>query len=100
MAIISEIIQVDEEKCINCHQCIAVCPVKYCNDSGGDFVKLNSDLCIGCGECLNVCTHEARIAIDDFDEFMMDVKAGVNIVAIAAPAIASNFPNNYLHFNG
>ncbi len=100
MAIISQIIKVDEEKCINCHQCIAVCPVKYCNDSGGDFVKLNSDLCIGCGECLNVCTHEARIAIDDFDEFMMDVKAGVNIVAIAAPAIASNFPNNYLHFNG
>lgn len=24
------VIAVDEDKCVNCHMCIAVCPVKYC----------------------------------------------------------------------
>jgi len=100
MLSLSKLIQVDEEKCINCHQCIAVCPVKYCNDGSGETVKLNADLCIGCGECLSACTHSARIIIDDFDIFMRDISAGENIVAIVAPAVASNFPNNYLHLNG
>ena len=97
---LSPIIHVDESKCINCHQCIAVCPVKYCNDGSGDYVKLNSDLCIGCGECLTACTHGARTIIDDFDLFLNDVENGVNIVAIIAPAVASNFPDEYLQLNG
>ena len=97
---LSPIIHVDESKCTNCHQCIAVCPVKYCNDGSGDFVRLNSDLCIGCGECLTACTHDARILIDDFDHFMVDVRKGEKIVAIVAPAVASNFPDEYLQLNG
>lgn len=100
MISLPQLIHVDEEKCINCHQCIAVCPVKYCNDSGGDYVKLNSDLCIGCGECLTACTHDARILLDDFDHFKNDIKLEKNIVAIVAPAATSNFPNKYLHLNG
>ena len=97
---LSQLIHVNEENCINCHQCIAVCPVKYCNDGSGDYVKLNAELCIGCGECLTACTHDARTLIDDFDLFLNDINSGQNIVAIAAPAVASNFPNNYLHLNG
>ena len=38
------VINVDKEKCCNCHRCIAVCPVKLCNDGSGDFVTLNPDL--------------------------------------------------------
>lgn len=97
---LSPIIHVDEEKCINCHQCIAVCPVKYCNDGIGDYVKLNSDLCIGCGECLTACTHEARILVDDFEKFIVNAQKGERIVAVVAPAVASNFPNEYLQLNG
>ena len=43
-----QIIDVDSEKCTNCHACIAVCPVKYCNDAS-DIEKgiiVNPDLCI------------------------------------------------------
>ncbi|MBN1518935.1 MAG: 4Fe-4S binding protein [Spirochaetales bacterium] len=29
------VIGVDKDKCVNCHMCIAVCPVKYCID--GDW---------------------------------------------------------------
>ena len=93
------LIHVDESKCVNCHQCIAVCPVKFCNDASGDYVKLNADICIGCGECLTACTHGARTLIDDFDQFFIDVQFH-NIVAIVAPAVASNFPDQYLELNG
>ena len=42
------VIFVDKEKCVNCHRCITVCPVKICNNGAGDFVTINHDLCIGC----------------------------------------------------
>jgi len=83
------VITVDEEKCVNCHRCIAVCPAKMCNDGSGDVVKLNSDLCLGCGECLDACTHGARVAVDDSRDFFADLASGVKMVAIVAPAAAA-----------
>lgn len=80
------VIEIDREKCCNCHRCIAVCPVKICNDGSGDFVSINHDLCIGCGECIEACSHGARRGLDDIDAFFADVKAGVPIVAVEGPA--------------
>lgn len=96
---LSKIIDVDKEKCVNCHTCIAVCPMKYCNDGIGDVVDLIADRCIGCGECIRACKHEARIGIDDFKEFLEAVEKKEKLVAIAAPAIAANFPEEYLNIN-
>jgi len=97
---LKKVIEVDKEKCINCHRCISSCPVKYCNDGSGDHVTINEDLCIGCGECLKACTHEARVIIDDFDIFMKAIQNREKIVAVVAPAIAAEFPETYLNFNG
>lgn len=96
---LAKVIDVVEEKCVNCHACIAVCPVKLCNDGSGDTVKIDSDRCIGCGECIRACTHEARVGIDDFEKFLDAVHRREKLVAIAAPAIAANFPNQYLQIN-
>jgi iron only hydrogenase large subunit-like protein len=74
--------------------------VKFCNDGSGDYVSIDENLCIGCGNCLKACTHDARYIIDDFDDFINDVKSDKNMVAILAPAVASNFPNQYLQMNG
>ena len=41
------VIHVDKDKCINCHACIAVCPVKTCNDGSGAYVNLHAKSCIG-----------------------------------------------------
>jgi signal transduction histidine kinase/CheY-like chemotaxis protein/iron only hydrogenase large subunit-like protein len=95
-----QIIYVDKDKCANCHACIAVCPVKICNDGSGAYVNLNSNTCIGCGRCLSACTHGARYFADDFEAFMRDVAAGQKMVAITAPSAVSNFPNQYLRLNG
>lgn len=98
-----QVIYVDEEKCVNCHQCISVCPVKFANDGSGDHVTLNADRCIGCGECVKVCddnNHFARSGRDDAYEFIEDSKKGYKFVAVVAPAIASNFPKQYKNING
>ncbi len=97
---LSKVVEVDQENCVNCHRCIAVCPVKYCNDGSGDHVTINDDLCIGCGECLKACTHNARMIVDDFQLFLKSIKNKEKIVAIVAPAVAANFPDTYLNFNG
>ncbi|MGE5707307.1 MAG: [Fe-Fe] hydrogenase large subunit C-terminal domain-containing protein, partial [Bacteroidota bacterium] len=96
----SHVIEVLAERCVNCHACIRVCPAKYCNDASGEAVVINHDLCIGCGACLKACTHGARRRIDDFDAFLAGVNRGERVVAIAAPAVASNFPGQFLRLNG
>lgn len=94
------VINVDKDKCCNCHRCISVCPVKLCNDGSGNFVSLNSDLCIGCGSCIEACTHGARTGIDDAPLFFTELKKGTPIIAIVAPAVAVNFKGRDLELNG
>jgi len=97
-----EIIKVDKEKCVNCHLCIGVCPVKYCNDASNEKegIKINSNLCIGCGSCIKACTHEARTFIDDTEKFIEDLKNGVKIGTIVAPAVDVNFPHQLKNLLG
>lgn len=90
---------VDNEKCVNCHACIAACPVKFCNDGSGDFVSVNPYMCIGCGSCIKHCLHKARYWIDDFDLLIEDLAAGHKIVTIVAPSVVANFPNTWLNLN-
>ena len=97
---LTPVIRIDEKKCINCYACMVICPVKYCMDGSGDKLQINHDICIGCGNCINACTHKARNFIDDTDRFMNDLKQGVKIIAVAAPAVASFFPDRFLNLNG
>lgn len=97
---LSPVINVDKDKCCNCHQCIDICPVKLCNDGSGDYVTLNHDLCIGCGACIEACTHGARSGIDDSQQFFDELSKGTPIVAIVAPAVAVNFKGQDLELNG
>jgi len=97
---LTPVIRIDEEKCINCYSCIVICPVKYCMDGSGEKLQINADICIGCGNCINACTHKARSLIDDTNRFMDDLKQNKKIIAVAAPAVASFFPDQFLNLNG
>ncbi len=94
------VIAVDKDKCVNCHMCIAVCPVKYCIDGSGEKVSINADLCIGCGSCVKACTQKARYILDDAELFFQAIGHGEKIVAIVAPAVVSSFPGQYRRFLG
>ncbi len=96
---LSPVIRVDDEKCVNCHQCISVCPIKFCMDGSGEIIKLNHELCIACGNCITACTHEARLTMDDFSEFLEDVNKKP-MVAIVAPAVSATFKDDMLRVNG
>lgn len=94
-----EIIGIKEENCTNCHQCIAVCPVKICSNGSGDVIKFNNSLCIGCGRCIEACIKShggkieksARFAIDDAQLFEADLPTQ-DIIALLAPSATGNFP--------
>ncbi len=93
-----EVIGIKEENCINCHQCIAVCPVKICSDGSGEVVKFNNQLCIGCGRCIEACIKShggiveksARFPIDDTPRLCEDLLEK-DIIALVAPSAQSNF---------
>ena len=97
---LSKVIDVNADKCQNCHACITACPSKFCNDGSGDHVKINDDLCIGCGQCLSACTWGARTILDDTDAFFNDLNCGTPMVTIIAPAVAASFPHTYMNLNG
>ena len=94
------VIGIDDAKCTNCHKCISVCPVKFCNDGHGDIVSLNHDMCIGCGNCIHACEHSARFPVDDIEAFIRDLASGVPMVAIVAPASVVSFPGTFYNLNG
>lgn len=94
------VISVKEELCLGCHRCLAVCPVKFCNDGSSGTVKIDPQLCLGCGTCVLTCPHGAREGIDDFPTFFQDLRAGVEMVAIVAPAVGCSFDGKFEHLLG
>lgn len=100
--ILSPVIAVDKEKCRNCHACIRVCPAKFCNNGGpeDDFIDVDQNLCIGCGACVQACPHGARKILDDTDVFLNAIKQKQKIIALVAPAAATNFPGKLKNLIG
>ncbi|MDR0363135.1 MAG: methyl-accepting chemotaxis protein [Planctomycetota bacterium] len=100
------LVVVDSAKCKSCHVCIAVCPVKFCNNGREDSVTVNPDLCLGCGACFAACPHGARRGVDGSDEWRGIMRERRPYVAFVAPSAASNFPDllpnlvGWLHASG
>lgn len=97
MAVILEIIQLFEDKCVGCNKCIGKCPVEQANSchikDGKNVVHINSDRCIVCGNCIEVCDHDARGYRDDTEIFFADLNKGQKISVIVAPSIGYNLEN-------
>ena len=52
-------IDVDEEKCIGCGECVEVCPSDVYEIQDEKSVVVNEEECVGCESCLEVCEQEA-----------------------------------------
>ena len=89
-----ELVKIDPEKCVNCHKCIAVCPVKLCNDaSSNEHVSIVHEGCIFCGQCIEACDHEARYFEDDFEDFVSN--SHKEVAFVVAPAVAASWGDDY-----
>ncbi|MDR2468416.1 MAG: hypothetical protein LBD22_05595 [Spirochaetaceae bacterium] len=88
-------VNVDRDKCNNCHACISACPVKACIDGSGYRIDIIHERCLGCGSCIVACRRHARTVADDTDAFFEDIDNGVPIVAMIAPSAVTAFADIY-----
>jgi NAD-dependent dihydropyrimidine dehydrogenase PreA subunit len=59
-------VEVDEEKCIGCEECVNICPVDVYEMKDEKSVPVNAEECIGCESCVEVCEQEA-ITVTEVD---------------------------------
>lgn len=83
------------ENCVGCNRCLRVCPIDEANIAsqrdGKNIVEVDGTKCIACGACLAACQHGSRNFVDDTARFFNDLRSGVPISIIAAPAFKTNF---------
>ena len=87
------------DKCIGCNKCIKVCSaIGACiavEDEGEARIVVDGTKCVACGSCLDVCEHGARDFRDDTERFFEDLKNGMPISLLVAPAFRANYPERY-----
>ncbi|QOX64830.1 4Fe-4S dicluster domain-containing protein [Anoxybacterium hadale] len=59
-------IHIDAERCINCMQCVKVCPFQVLEGGGGKPECIRENLCIQCLHCAAACPREA-VSLDDLN---------------------------------
>ena len=87
------------DKCIGCNKCIRECScMGACiaeEEDGKARIIVDEDKCIACGACIDACEHNAREFNDDTERFFEDLKKGVKISILLAPAFKANYPREY-----
>lgn len=89
------------ENCVGCNKCINVCSAMGAcvstesDETGRSRINVDPERCVGCGACFDACEHNAREYMDDTDRFLADLKAGVPISLLIAPAFQANYPDEY-----
>ena len=92
------------DNCIGCNRCIKACSSMGANvavERGrGNVIDVDPARCIACGACLDACEHNAREYEDDVERFFDDLKKGVKISVLIAPAFLANYPREYEKYLG
>lgn len=98
---------IDQEKCIKCGKCKAICPydaishqVRPCaaacgvnaikDDERGRAV-IDNDLCVSCGQCMVNCPFGAIADKSQIFQLIKAMKSGRKIIAQVAPAFVGQF---------
>ncbi len=82
-------VQLDEELCKGCINCIKRCPTQAIRVRNGKAC-ITKKFCIDCGECIRICPHHAKKATYDPLSVMNDYEY---TVALPAPSLYGQFNN-------
>jgi formate hydrogenlyase subunit 6/NADH:ubiquinone oxidoreductase subunit I len=65
-----KLIELDQEKCLNCGSCVALCPVEAITLAEDLSVKFNKDKCLGstCSACVDACPARAIKSVKNNSE--------------------------------
>ena len=100
---------IDQEKCIRCGKCKAICPydaithqVRPCaaacgvnaikNDSLGR-AQIDNEICVSCGQCMVSCPFGAIADKSQIFQLIRAIQSGRKIIAQVAPAFVGQFGN-------
>lgn len=87
------------DNCIGCNKCIRECScMGACiatEENRAARIVVDPDRCIACGACIDACEHNAREFNDDTERFFEDLKKGIKISILLAPAFKANYPSEY-----
>ena len=99
---------IDQDKCIHCGRCKAVCPydaiahkerpceracgVKAIESDEQGRASINQDKCVSCGMCLVNCPFGAIVDKGQIFQLIQSIKRGDEVIAIVAPAFINQFP--------
>jgi len=82
-------VQLDEDLCKGCINCIKRCPTQAIRVRNGKAC-ITKKFCIDCGECIRICPHHAKKATYDALSVMNDYEY---TVALPAPSLYGQFNN-------
>jgi Na+-translocating ferredoxin:NAD+ oxidoreductase RNF subunit RnfB len=83
-------VQLNEERCKGCVNCIKRCPTEAIRIRGGK-AKITDARCIDCGECIRRCANHAKTAVTDS---LADLEKFSYNIALPAPSLYSQFSLN------
>lgn len=98
---------IDQDKCIKCGKCIAICPyhaimkrVRPCSEACGinaiesdehGRAQINNDKCVSCGQCMASCPFGAIADKSQIFQLIRAIKEGGEVIAEIAPAFEGQF---------
>jgi len=106
---------INRDRCVNCGMCAKACQydaiqnflrpceqackVKAISMDEDHFAKIDDEKCVQCGACVSQCPFGAimdKSSMADVIKILKDNNENKKVVAIVAPAIASQFEKGYL----
>jgi Fe-S-cluster-containing hydrogenase component 2 len=105
ISVVNQVSVIDYSKCVNCGQCVGVCPYNAIvkttvpcenacptgaihKDEDG-HTQIKPEKCISCGNCFSKCPFSAVMERSQMLDVMKALKNGEKVVAMIAPAAGS-----------
>ncbi|NNF98883.1 MAG: 4Fe-4S binding protein [Desulfobacteraceae bacterium] len=97
MKVYRKILEIDEERCDGCGQCVPSCAEGALQIIDGKAKVLSDNLCDGLGACLGDCPNDALHIIereaDDFDEVAVEKHLGTKEAELEPQTMACGCPS-------